>query len=61
MTWNSGKNSSSAEMSYRRKALACQTKTYRSFLNFVENTVVDERNLLEKWGPSTWSAEIVEK
>jgi len=22
----------------------------RSFLNFVENTVVHERNLLEKWG-----------
>jgi len=20
------------------------------FLNFIENTVVDERNLLEKWG-----------
>jgi hypothetical protein len=22
----------------------------RSFLNFIENTVVHERNLLEKWG-----------
>jgi len=22
----------------------------RSFLNFVENTVVHQRNLLEKWG-----------
>jgi hypothetical protein len=25
-------------------------KTHRIFLNFVENTVVDERNLLENWG-----------
>lgn len=23
----------------------------RRFLNFVENTVLDERNLPEKWGP----------
>jgi hypothetical protein len=23
---------------------------FRSFFNFFENTVVDERNLLEKWG-----------
>jgi len=34
---------------------------HRSLLNFVENTVVHERNLLEKWGPSTWSDGIVEK
>jgi len=32
-----------------------------SLLNFGENSVVDERNLLEKWGHPQWNDGIVEK
>jgi hypothetical protein len=32
----------------------CQEKIPRSFLNVVENTVVHERHLLEKWGTHRW-------
>jgi hypothetical protein len=35
-------------------------KTHRIFLNFVENTVVHERNLLEKWGHPQWNDGILE-
>ena len=30
-------------------SVAVRSPIYWSFLNFVENTVVHERNLLEKW------------
>jgi len=35
---------------YKYNGLGRQSSLSRSFLNLVENTVVHEHNLLEKWG-----------